>query len=152
MKDLITTIGSIIILMMFLLQFAANQTTYTRIMGAEHEIKEFRLLSQETGSINNEDINSLKNKDGRAYFREVWIRRGDTWDVFGVEEPPECYWAYTTERLEKEALKIYERHYGNIQQAIIEIERDRKQAKVGKYLDFARQINNHQNVMQLWGK
>jgi hypothetical protein len=97
-------------------------------------------------------INSLKNKDGRAYFREVWIRRGDTWDVFGVEEPPECYWAYTTERLEKEALKIYERHYGNIQQAIIEIERDRKQAKVGKYLDFARQINNHQNVMQLWGK
>lgn len=35
---------------------------------------------------------------------------------------------------------------------IIEIERDRKQAKVGKYLDFARQINNHQNVMQLWGK
>lgn len=61
MKDLITTIGSIIILMMFLLQFAANQTTYTRIMGAEHEIKEFRLLSQETGSINNEDINSLKN-------------------------------------------------------------------------------------------
>lgn len=61
MKDLITTIGSIIILMMFLLQFAANQTTYTRIMGAEHEIKEFRLLSQETGSINNEDINSLKS-------------------------------------------------------------------------------------------
>ena len=95
-------------------------------------------------------INSLKNKDGRAYFREVWIRRGDTWDVFGVEEPPECYWAYTTERLEKEALKIYERHFGNIQTAIIEIERDRKQAKVAKYLDFARQVNNHQNVMSLW--
>ena len=95
-------------------------------------------------------INNLKNKDGRAYFREVWIRRGDTWDVFGVEEPPECYWAYTTERLEKEALKIYEAHYGNIQTAIIEIEKDRKQAKVAKYLDFARQVNNHQNVMQLW--
>ena len=95
-------------------------------------------------------INQLKNKEGRAYFREVWIRRGDTWDVFGVEEPPECYWAYTTERLEKEALKIYERHFGNIQTAIIEIERDRKQAKVGKYLDFARQVNNHQNIMSLW--
>ena len=95
-------------------------------------------------------INSLKNKEGRAYFREVWIRRGDTWDVFGVEEPPECYWAYTTERLEKEALKIYERHFGNIQQAIIEIEKDRKKANVGKYLDFARQINNHQNIMSLW--
>jgi hypothetical protein len=95
-------------------------------------------------------INSLKNKEGRAYFREVWIRRGDTWDVFGVEEPPECYWAYTTERLEKEALKIYERHFGNIQQAIIEIEKDRKKANVGKYLDFARQINNHKNIMSLW--
>ena len=42
MKDLITTIGSMLILMMFLTQFAASQTTYTRIMGAEHEIKEFR--------------------------------------------------------------------------------------------------------------
>ena len=97
-------------------------------------------------------INSLKNKEGRAYFREVWIRRGDTWDVFGVEEPPECYWAYTTERLEKEALKIYEAHYGDIISAIVEIERDRKKAKVGKYLDFARQVNNHQNVMSLWEK
>ena len=97
-------------------------------------------------------INSLKNKEGRAYFREVWIRRGDTWDVFGVEEPPECYWAYTTERLEKEALKIYEAHYGDIISAIVEIEKDRKKAKVGKYLDFARQVNNHQNVMSLWEK
>ena len=97
-------------------------------------------------------INSLKNKEGRAYFREVWIRRGDTWDVFGVEEPPECYWAYTTERLEKEALKIYEAHYGDITSAIVEIEKDRKKAKVGKYLDFARQVNNHQNVMSLWEK
>jgi hypothetical protein len=95
-------------------------------------------------------INSLNNKENRPFFRELWIRRGDTWDVYGVEEPPECYWAYTTERLEKEALKIYERHFGNIQQAIIEIEKDRKKANVGKYLDFARQINNHQNIMSLW--
>ncbi len=95
-------------------------------------------------------INQLKNKDGRSYFREVWIRRSTTWDVYGVEEPPECYWAYTTERLEKEALKIYESHYGDIKEAIIHIELDRKQAKVGKYLDFARQVNNHKNVMELW--
>ena len=90
------------------------------------------------------------DKEGRAYFREVWIRRGDTWDVFGVEEPPECYWAFTTERMEKEALKIYEQHYGDIKTAIVELEKDRKKAKVDRYLDFARKINEHQNVMSLW--
>lgn len=62
MKDLITTIGSIIILMMFLMQFTANQTTYTRIMGAEHSIKEFRVLSKEQGSIKSEEIIKLKEK------------------------------------------------------------------------------------------
>lgn len=62
MKDLITTIGSIIILMMFLMQFTANQTTYTRIMGAEHSIKEFRVLSEEQGSIKSEEIIKLKEK------------------------------------------------------------------------------------------
>lgn len=95
-------------------------------------------------------INSLENKDGRAYFREVWIRRGDTWDVYGVEEPPECYWAFTTERLEKEALNIYERQYGDIETAITEIEKDRKKAGSIKYLDFAREVNNHQSVMCKW--
>ena len=49
MKDLITAIGSLFIVMMFLMQFTANQITYTRIMGAEHSIKEFRLLSEEQG-------------------------------------------------------------------------------------------------------
>lgn len=60
MKDLITTVASILILMMFLMQFAANQTTYTRIMGAEHGIKEFRLISQAQGTIREEDVSELK--------------------------------------------------------------------------------------------
>ena len=59
-------------------------------------------------------INALNNHDNRNYFKEVWICRGQNSDVFGVEEPPECYWAYTTERAEKEALKIYLRHYGSM--------------------------------------
>lgn len=52
-------------------------------------------------------VNALNNREGRNYFKEVWICRGQNSDVYGVEEPPECYWAYTTERTEKEALKIY---------------------------------------------
>ncbi len=97
-------------------------------------------------------INALQNKEGRNFFKEVWICRGQTSDVFGVEEPPECYWAYTTERAEKEALKIYIRHYGNIQEAITRIEYDRSKARVEKYLDFANMINRNNNVMSLWEK
>lgn len=55
-------------------------------------------------------INRLENKDGRSYFREVFIRRGTTSGVYGVEEPHECYMTYTTERAEKEALKLYKRN------------------------------------------
>ena len=95
-------------------------------------------------------INALNNHDNRNYFKEVWICRGQNSDVYGVEEPPECYWAYTTERAEKEALKIYLRHYGTMQEAITHIEIDRKKAGISKYLDFARQVNQHQKVMSLW--
>ena len=95
-------------------------------------------------------INQLPNKKGRNFFKEVWICRGQYSDVYGVEEPPECYWAYTTERAEKEALKIYEAEYGNIQAAIDKIEEDRKALGIGKYLDFARQVNSHQKVMSQW--
>ena len=95
-------------------------------------------------------INALNNHDNRNYFKEVWICRGQNSDVYGVEEPPECYWAYTTERAEKEALKIYLRHYGTMQEAITHIEIDRKKIGISKYLDFARKVNQHQKVMSLW--
>ena len=38
-------------------------------------------------------INALNNREGRSYFKEVWICRGQNSDVYGVEEAPECYWA-----------------------------------------------------------
>ena len=34
-------------------------------------------------------INRLENKEGRSFFREVFIRRGTTSGVYGVEEPNE---------------------------------------------------------------
>ena len=95
-------------------------------------------------------INALDNHEGRSYFKEVWICRGQHSDVYGVEEAPECYWAYTTERTEKEALKTYLRHYGTVQEAITRIEADRKKAGGPKYLEFAREVNQHQKVMSLW--
>lgn len=95
-------------------------------------------------------INALNNREGRSYFKEVWICRGQNSDVYGVEEAPECYWAYTTERTEKEALKLYLTHYGTMQKAITRMEADRHQAGSPKYLEFARQVNEHQKVMSLW--
>lgn len=95
-------------------------------------------------------INALNNHEGRSYFKEVWICRGQHSDVYGVEEAPECYWAYTTERSEKEALKTYLAHYGTMQEAITHIEEDRKQVGSPKYLEFARKVNLHQKVMSKW--
>ena len=96
-------------------------------------------------------INALNNHEGRSYFKEVWICRGQVSDVYGVEEPPECYWAYTTERAEKEALRIYTAHCGgDTLAAIAMIEDDRRKDGGAKYLDFARKVNNHQCVMSLW--
>lgn len=95
-------------------------------------------------------INALNNKDGRNDFKEVWICRGLESDVFGVEEPPECYWAYTTERAEKEARIIYRDFYGSFQRAIEEMENDRKALGIKKYLDFARRVNTHKTVKALW--
>lgn len=95
-------------------------------------------------------INALNNHEGRSYFKEVWICRGQHSDVYGVEEAPECYWAYTTERTEKEALKIYLARYGTLQEAITHIEEDRKADGGLLYLEFARKVNQHQKVMSLW--
>ena len=95
-------------------------------------------------------INALNNHEGRSYFKEVWICRGQHSDVYGVEEAPECYWAYTTERTEKEALKIYLARYGTLQEAITRIEEDRKADGGLLYLEFARKVNQHQKVMSLW--
>ena len=96
-------------------------------------------------------INALPKKEGIPYHKEVWICRGQFSDVFSVEVPPEWYWAFTTERVEKEALKIYERAFdGNIEKAIEQIEVDRKKKKIGRYFDFAVLVNKHHNIMNLW--
>ncbi len=95
-------------------------------------------------------INRLENKDGRAFFREVFIKRGSTSGVYGVEEPRECYMTYTTERAEKEALKLYKRELGcSHQQAIEAYCRDWKKSKINKSLEFAQKVNKAGIVLNL---
>ena len=96
-------------------------------------------------------VNALPPKEGIPYHKEVWISRGQYSDVYSVEVPPEWYWAFTTERVEKEALKVYERVFNDdIEQAIAHIEADRKAMKISRYFDFAVLVNKHQNIMSLW--
>jgi conjugation system TraG family ATPase len=95
-------------------------------------------------------INRLENKDGRAFFREVFIRRGSVSGVYGVEEPRECYMTYTTERAEKEALKIYKAELKcSHQQAIEAYCRDWSLSGIGKSLPFAQKVNKAGHVLNL---
>ena len=95
-------------------------------------------------------VNRLDNKEGRSFFREVFIRRGSTSGVYGVEEPHECYMTYTTERAEREALKRYKhelqcRH----QEAIERYRRDWDASGIGKSLAFAQKVNEAGHVLNL---
>ena len=95
-------------------------------------------------------INRLENKEGRSFFREVFIRRGTTSGVYGVEEPHECYMTYTTERAEKEALKLYKKELRcNHQEAIEAYCRDWDASGIGKSLPFAQKVNETGHVLNL---
>lgn len=98
-------------------------------------------------------INRLENKEGRSFFREVFIRRGTTSGVYGVEEPRECYMTYTTERAEKEALKLYKRELQCSHQEAIEAYcRDWDASGIGKALPFAQKVNEAGRVLNLTTK
>lgn len=98
-------------------------------------------------------INALDNKDNRSPFKEVFIKRGLVGDVFGVEEPPECYMAYTTEKQEKEALKLYKKLlHSNYQVAIETFVRDWKLSGIKKSLEFAQLVLKEQKVFNFKNK
>lgn len=95
-------------------------------------------------------INRLENKEGRSFFREVFIRRGTTSEVYGVEEPRECYMTYTTERAEKEALKLYKAELKCSHQEATEAYcRDWKRSGIEKSLPFAQMVNKAGKVLNL---
>ncbi|WP_289148382.1 TraG family conjugative transposon ATPase [uncultured Bacteroides sp.] len=95
-------------------------------------------------------INRLDNKDGRSFFREVFIRRGSTSSVYGVEESHECYMTYTTERAEKDALKLYKAELGcSHQEAIERYCKDWDNSGIGAPLEFARRVQKAGQVLNL---
>lgn len=57
-------------------------------------------------------VNKLDNKAGRGRFKEVYIRRGMTGEVYGVEVSLQQYLTYTTEKPEKSAVELYVKEHG----------------------------------------
>lgn len=95
-------------------------------------------------------INRLENKEGRSFFKEVFIRRGMASDVYGVEESKECYMTYTTERAEKDALKLYKQELECSHQEAIEAYcRDWNLSGIDKSLPFAQKVNQAGHVLNL---
>lgn len=58
-------------------------------------------------------VNQLDNKDNRGRFKEVYIKRGDSGEVYGVEVSLYEYLTYTTEKKEKDAISVYLNKYEN---------------------------------------
>ena len=73
--------------------------------------------------------------------------------MYGVEEPHECYMTYTTERAEKEALKLYKRELRCSHQEAIEAYcRDWDASGISKSLTFAQKVNGAGRVLNLKAK
>lgn len=95
-------------------------------------------------------INALDNKEGRSYFREVFVKRGEISGVYGVEESPEGYMTYTTERPEKEALELYKAELKcNHETAVEAYCRDWKLSRIEKPLEFAHKVLGAGKVLRL---
>ncbi len=58
-------------------------------------------------------VNNLDNRANRGPFKEVYIRRRSTGEVYGVEVSLHQYLTYTTEKPEKLAVETYTSSFGN---------------------------------------
>jgi hypothetical protein len=56
-------------------------------------------------------INNLDNKGGRGIFKEFYLKRGTSGEVYGNEVSLYEYYTYTTEKPEKDAVLIYKKVY-----------------------------------------
>lgn len=86
-------------------------------------------------------INKLQNKDDRAQFNEVYIKRGAEGAVYGVEVSLYEYFTFTTERIEKDALSFYQKIYGDYKKSLETFISDMRLAKVSKG-DWVRLVFN----------
>jgi len=86
-------------------------------------------------------INQLENAENRGRFKEVYIRRGATGEVYGVEVSLHQYLTYTTEKPEKSAVEKYIGRFSTYADGLDAFVSDFKAS--GKSLPaFITQVNN----------
>ena len=76
MKDLITTVASILLLMIFVSQFVATQTVYSRMIQADRAVEVFRDRMKEDGRMTREnqgDLEEALKKICHCESREITI-------------------------------------------------------------------------------
>lgn len=61
MKNLITSIASIVILLLFVMQFATNQLTYNKISDVDKALNNFKEVAKQEGCISPENKRLLKD-------------------------------------------------------------------------------------------
>lgn len=86
-------------------------------------------------------VNQLDNKSDRGRFKEVYIKRGDRGEVYGVEVSLYEYLTYTTEKKEKDAVSVYlKKHNNDYKKALENFISDFNKSKM-RLPDFADNIN-----------
>lgn len=85
-------------------------------------------------------INQLDNKDERSRFKEVYIRRGLTGEVYGVEVSLRQYLTFSTEKPEKLAVEHYISRYGSYREGLDRFISDLTQSSLS-LPEFIRQVN-----------
>lgn len=89
-------------------------------------------------------INQLDNKEGRGRFKEFYMRRGATGEVYGAEVSLPQYLVYTTEKPEKSAVEIYTAAYPSYPEALDTFIADLKRAKI-PLGEFVTRVNRDGN-------
>jgi conjugation system TraG family ATPase len=117
-------------------KFKDNYDHVAQLLGL-NEVEQAKIFS----------MNQLDNRAGRAPFKEVYIKRGATGEVYGVEVSLPEYLTYTTERQEKEALQVYlQNHQHDMPAALQQFTRDL--AASGKSLTaFCQAIHQKQHAL-----
>lgn len=75
-------------------------------------------------------INNLENKKNRGFFKEFYLKRGLTGEVYGNEVSLTQYLAFTTEKPEKNAVLIYKKRYKNYENAVSNLIKDMEETNL----------------------
>ena len=94
-------------------------------------------------------INALDNKGNRSKFKEFYIKRGSSGEVYGNEVSIYEYFTYTTEKPEKDALQVYLKVFKRFQIGLEAFVNDLINSKVEKS-DFCTIVNHKITIKQIY--